>query len=121
MIILLRRKNDIVSAFFFLFFFSVLICGGGCHGRIFSFQMHHRFSDPVKRWSSATADLPEKGSFEYYAHLADRDRLLRGRKLSEVGNSPLAFSDGNSTVRITSLGLCVFFALFLDSIFRVLE
>ncbi|XP_024032810.1 aspartyl protease family protein 1-like, partial [Morus notabilis] len=78
--------------------------GGACHGRIFSFQMHHRFSDPVKRWSSAAADVPEKGSFEYYAHLADRDRLLRGRKLSELGNSPLAFSDGNSTVRITSLG-----------------
>jgi hypothetical protein len=77
-------------------------CNGG---RIFSFKMHHRFSDPVRKWSEAAGDRwPEKGTVEYYAELADRDRLLRGRKLSEF-DAPLAFSDGNSTLRISSLGL----------------
>ena len=103
-----------------VFFFLVFVWGGGgfrsCHGRIFSFKMHHRFSEPVKKWSLATGkispadNLPEKGSFEYYAELADRDRFLRGRKLSEF-DAPLSFSDGNSTFKISSLGLYVFLLL----------
>ncbi|XP_062101889.1 aspartyl protease family protein 1 [Humulus lupulus] len=95
-----------------VFSFLVLIWGfRSCHGRIFSFKMHHRFSEPVKKWSetagagklSPPQNLPEKGSYEYYAELADRDRLLRGRKLSEI-DAPLAFSEGNSTFRISNLG-----------------
>ncbi|POO00801.1 Aspartic peptidase [Trema orientale] len=89
----------------FFFFFLFLICGSS-HGRIFSFKMHHRFSDPVKKWSEVAGKLsppPERGTFEYYAELADRDRLLRGRKLSGT-DGPLAFSEGNSTFRINSLG-----------------
>ncbi|KAJ7944117.1 aspartyl protease family protein 1-like [Quillaja saponaria] len=81
-----------------------------CHAHVFTFTMHHRFSEPVKKWSETTVGKlspvdhwPEKGSFEYYAELADRDRFLRGRKLSEI-DAPLAFSDGNSTFRISSLG-----------------
>lgn len=73
--------------------------------------MHHRFSEPVKKWSETTSGKfsavdawPEKGSFEYYAGLADRDRFFRGRKLSGKDDAPLAFSDGNSTFRISSLG-----------------
>ncbi|KAI4327780.1 hypothetical protein L6164_020203 [Bauhinia variegata] len=81
-----------------------------CNARIFTFTMHHRFSEPVKKWSETSAGKlypvdhwPEKGSYEYYAELADRDRVFRGRKLSEI-DDPLAFSDGNSTFRISSLG-----------------
>ncbi|OWM66475.1 hypothetical protein CDL15_Pgr013692 [Punica granatum] len=80
---------------------------GGCRGRIFSFEMHHRFSDPVRRWSQSAGKLspawPEKGSYEYYAELARRDRAFRGRGLAEI-DSPLAFSDGNSTIKMNSLG-----------------
>ncbi|KAJ6915559.1 LOW QUALITY PROTEIN: Asp domain-containing protein [Populus alba x Populus x berolinensis] len=50
-----------------------------------------------------TKNWPEKGSFEYYAALAHRDQMLRGRRLSDADAS-LAFSDGNSTFRISSLG-----------------
>lgn len=82
------------------------------HGRrVFSFEMHHRFSQPVRNWSSSTGNLPhwpEKGSFEYYADLVHRDRLLRGRRLSD-SSVPLIFSDGNSTSKISSLGLYGFF------------
>lgn len=73
--------------------------------------MHHRFSDSFKNWSGLTRNWPEKGSIEYYAALAHRDQLLRGRKLSDV-DTPLAFSDGNSTFRISSLGLYVSFPSF---------
>ncbi|KAJ9703813.1 hypothetical protein PVL29_005190 [Vitis rotundifolia] len=71
--------------------------------------MHHRFSEPVKKWSEGAGNgfpagnWPAKGSFEYYAELAHRDRVLRGRRLSEI-DGLLTFSDGNSTVRISSLG-----------------
>lgn len=101
---------------FVLLVFLISLWGShssGNGGHIFSFKMHHRFSDPVRKWSEASGgklapaasdSWPEKGTVEYYAELADRDRLLRGRKLSEL-DAPLAFSDGNSTVRISSLGL----------------
>ncbi|KAL6220740.1 hypothetical protein ACLB2K_008496 [Fragaria x ananassa] len=98
--------------FIFLLFPSILtLLLPTCDGRVFSFEMHHRYSDPVKQWSevagklspAATNLLPEKGSFEYYAELANHDRLLRGRKLVESSDT-LAFSDGNSTFQITSLG-----------------
>ncbi|MFQ6623401.1 hypothetical protein Gotur_004354 [Gossypium turneri] len=68
--------------------------------------MHHRFSEPVKKWSNSTGKLshwPLKDSFEYYAVLAHRDRLLRGRKLSGA-NTTLSFADGNFTFQINSLG-----------------
>jgi len=82
-----------------------------CNAHIFTFTMHHRYSEPVKKWShsapsSPSHRWPEKGSVEYYAELADRDRFLRGRRLSQF-DAGLAFSDGNSTFRISSLGLYV--------------
>ena len=89
-----------------------------CHARIFSFQMHHRFSEPVKKWSEGAGNgfpagnWPAKGSFEYYAELAHRDRALRGRRLSDI-DGLLTFSDGNSTFRISSLGLYDSFCYFL--------
>ncbi|XVF59838.1 hypothetical protein PTKIN_Ptkin07bG0307600 [Pterospermum kingtungense] len=93
------------TVFFFLIPIWVLSFKLG-YGRIFTFEMHHRFSEPVKNWSSSTGKLsywPVKGSFEYYAVLVHRDHLLRGRKLSDI-NTTLSFSDGNSTFRISSLG-----------------
>ncbi|XP_010531119.1 PREDICTED: aspartyl protease family protein 1 [Tarenaya hassleriana] len=96
------------TSILFLIPISTLLSSGSCHGRIFSFEMHHRFSDTVKRWADSTgklASFPPKGSFEYYDVLALRDRLIRGRRLSETdSSSSLTFSDGNSTFRISSLG-----------------
>ncbi|KAF2306300.1 hypothetical protein GH714_016354 [Hevea brasiliensis] len=71
--------------------------------------MHHRFSDSFKNWADSSNNhfpvgkWPSKASFEYYAELAHRDQILRGRKLSNL-DAPLAFSDGNSTFKISSLG-----------------
>ena len=104
------------SKLFFFFFFLIFLSLRTCNARsIFTFKMHHRYSDPVKKWSNSTGMLspaPEKGTVEYYSDLADRDRLLllhhlfRGRKLSD-SDASLAFADGNSTFRISSLGLYV--------------
>ncbi|KAK9678828.1 hypothetical protein RND81_11G235200 [Saponaria officinalis] len=88
-----------------------------CYARIFTFEMHHRYSHRVKIWSQSNVESrgnsnhsvnrsnnwPEKGSFEYYADLAARDRYFRGRKISEI-EEPMTFSDGNETFRISSLG-----------------
>jgi hypothetical protein len=96
------------------FLLLILLSFHTCNARsIFTFKMHHRFSEPVKNWSQSSGMLspahhwPKKGTVEYYAELAYRDRLLHGRKLSD-SEGTLAFSDGNSTFRINSLGLYVF-------------
>lgn len=109
--------------FFFLVPIWAVIGPSSCDGgRIFSFEMHHRYSDQVKNWSISSgklshSDWPDKGSFDYYALLAHRDQILRGRHLSDTDtNSPLIFSDGNLTVRISSLGLYVTF-FFLPNIY----
>ncbi|GAB2279416.1 hypothetical protein Dimus_014058 [Dionaea muscipula] len=96
-----------------VFFFSVttLIHFSECNGRIFTLEMHHRYSDQVKLLSPRTARLrdgwPAKGTFEYYAELAERDRFFQRRcrscKISEF-EEPVTFSDGNATFRISSLG-----------------
>ncbi|GLT82589.1 hypothetical protein SLE2022_009520 [Rubroshorea leprosula] len=68
--------------------------------------MHHRFSEPVKSWSKSTRRLPHlpvEGTFEYHSVLAHRDRLFGGRELADF-KGPFAFSDRNSTYRISSLG-----------------
>ncbi|XP_047316376.1 aspartyl protease family protein 1 [Impatiens glandulifera] len=97
--------------FFFFFFLISFLSFHRCNCRIFTFEMHHRFSEPVKRWSHASSgnvssiDWPTKGTIDYYERLADHDRLLRGRRISElVHDTLLTFSDGNSTFRISSLG-----------------
>ncbi|WCJ32715.1 Eukaryotic aspartyl protease family protein [Euphorbia peplus] len=97
------------SSSLFLISSSLLICllfqscsGFGTYG----FDIHHRFSDPVKG-ILAVDDLPEKGSPHYYATMAHRDRLVHGRKLASADNNtsvPLTFSDGNETYRISYLG-----------------
>ncbi|KAL8151707.1 hypothetical protein V2J09_021515 [Rumex salicifolius] len=91
--------------------FLLAFCVSASNGRIFTFEMHHRYSDRVKNWShrnaksnsSSAAHWPARGSFEYYADLATRDRLFRGRRISEM-EEPVTFSGGNATVRISSLG-----------------
>lgn len=87
----------------FFLLITIWVFSKTCKGRVFTFKMHHRFSDSFKNWSGLTRNWPEKGSFEYYAALAHRDQMLRGRRLSDADAS-LAFSDGNSTFRISSLG-----------------
>ncbi|KAF6174316.1 hypothetical protein GIB67_040809 [Kingdonia uniflora] len=71
-----------------------------CHARTFSFQMHHRFSEPLRKWS---LDWPIKGTFDYYSALADRDRILHRRHLRRR-LSQITFSQGNSTLRMSSMG-----------------
>ena len=69
----------------------------------FGFEIHHRFSDPVKGILGVD-ELPEKGSVDYYVAMAHRDRIIRGRHLASINDqSPLAFSGGNDT--FLSLGL----------------
>ncbi|KAG1355401.1 putative aspartyl protease family protein 1-like [Cocos nucifera] len=93
------------SSILFVFFFYFLIRSVGAAAAL-GFTFHHRFSDPVRRWAESRAKnlpggWPEKGTVEYYAVLAGHDR---GRALS--GAAPaLTFSDGNATLRISSLGL----------------
>lgn len=103
------RRPTFTAANAFLIVLSLSVWGfRGCHGRIFSFEMHHRFSDPVRQWSQSAGKLsaawPEKGSYEYFLELFRHDQVLRGRRLPEI-DSPLAFSDGNSTIKMNSLGL----------------
>ncbi|KAA8547546.1 hypothetical protein F0562_003975 [Nyssa sinensis] len=70
----------------------------------FGFDIHHRYSDPVKGILDLDG-LPEKGSLEYYTAMAHRDRLIHGRRLADtVDPTPLAFAYGNETFRIPSLG-----------------
>ncbi|VFQ88181.1 unnamed protein product [Cuscuta campestris] len=84
------------------------------HARIFTFELHHRFSDPVKKLalqrtaageSLQVYSWPAKGSLDYYTQLASHDMFLHGRRLYDSDSSrSLTFSDGNSTFRISSLG-----------------
>ncbi|XP_057500105.1 aspartyl protease family protein 1-like isoform X1 [Actinidia eriantha] len=84
----------------------VIICKSSqiCEGfGTFGFDIHHRYSDPVK----AILDLhglPEKGSVEYFAAMAHRDRFHRGRNLAGAAAPPLTFITGNDTYRFGSLG-----------------
>ncbi|KAL3525228.1 hypothetical protein ACH5RR_013600 [Cinchona calisaya] len=97
---------------FFIFFLTLLsfwLVFQFSNAHIFTLEMHHRFSEPVKKWSQKTGKnlrvktWPNKGSVEYYQELANHDRLIRGRRLSQF-DGLLTFSDGNSTFRISSLG-----------------
>ena len=104
---------------FYIFFIVSLSIWANKHSNacVFTLKMHHRFSDPVKKWSEginkfAAGDFPAKGSVEYYSQLADHDKIFRGRRLSDSGEQRLTFSDGNSSFRISSLGLYVFLFMY---------
>ncbi|KAI3960621.1 hypothetical protein MKX01_003795 [Papaver californicum] len=81
-----------------------------CNGfQTFGYEIHHRFSDPVKGMMGVD-DLPKVGTLEYYEAMAHRDKVFRGRGLAEKGddddvNKQLAtFAGGNETFRLASLG-----------------
>lgn len=78
----------------------------------FGFDIHHRYSDPVKGFLHPDDDLPEKGTTDYFATMARRDHLIRGRHLADTTTTtPVFFADGNETVRVNSLGLYVLLLL----------
>ncbi|CAH1421275.1 unnamed protein product [Lactuca virosa] len=82
-----------------IFVGSRLIHGFG----IFGFDMHHRYSDPVKGILDIDDQhLPQMGSVDYYSAMAHRDRLA-GAGDATVESS-LAFVDGNETYQLPSLG-----------------
>ncbi|XP_065622649.1 aspartyl protease family protein 1 [Quercus suber] len=63
-------------------------------------MMFPRFSP----FSQVLAVVPEKGSVEYYAAMARRDRIIQGRHLAASNNqSPLTFANGNNTLTDPSL------------------
>ncbi|KAM3757681.1 hypothetical protein ACB098_02G207900 [Castanea mollissima] len=80
---------------------------GICHGLgSFGFDIHHRFSDPVKQILGFEG-LPQKGSVEYYVAMTHRDSIMRGRHLAASNNqspAPLTFANGNDTFFLNTLG-----------------
>ncbi|XP_068639959.1 aspartyl protease family protein 1-like [Aristolochia californica] len=74
-----------------------------CYAKTFSFDIHHRFSDPVNG-GVVPQDWPKMGTVDYYAALAHRDRTFRGRGLADDPDRTFTFSDGNETVKLASLG-----------------
>jgi hypothetical protein len=73
----------------------------------FGFDIHHRFSDPVKGILGIDK-VPDKGTREYYVAMAHRDRLFRGRRLAAGDGGDvdqlLTFSPDNSTYQIGLFG-----------------
>lgn len=77
-----------------------------CYGLgTFGFDIHHRLSDPVKGILGIADDFPLKGSPQYYAAMAHRDRIFRGRRLAADHHTPLTFAAGNDTYQIPAFGL----------------
>lgn len=85
---------------------SVLLMNlASCYGlNSFSFDIHHRFSDPVKGILGIN-ELPDKGTREYYVAMARSDRVFRGRRLAGNHQTPLTFTPSNETYRIGPFGL----------------
>ncbi|GMI86336.1 hypothetical protein like AT2G17760 [Hibiscus trionum] len=81
------------------------LSAGICHGfGTFGFDIHHRYSDPVKEFL-AVDELPAKGSPEFYTAMVHRDTIIKGRHLAtENDQTPVTFLDGNETYRLNSLG-----------------
>ena len=73
----------------------------------FGFDIHHRFSDPVRQILGFDG-LPEKRSVEYYVAMAHRDHIIRGRHLAASNNqsppAPLTFANGNETIFLNNFG-----------------
>jgi hypothetical protein len=102
--------HPIIPSTYYSFILFVLLLDFGCRScygvRLqFGFDVHHRYSPPVKGILGVEG-LPEKGSVEYYVAMANRDRMIRGRHLaaSNDQSSPLTFSDGNDTYLLAPLG-----------------
>ncbi|KAF7828994.1 aspartyl protease family protein 1-like [Senna tora] len=87
-----------------LLFLVLSLASQSCNGlRTFGFDIHHRYSDPVKG-ILGIEELPEKGSREYYVAMSHRDRIFRGRGLAGSDGTPLTFAGGNETYRLSSFG-----------------
>ncbi|KAL2966328.1 hypothetical protein AAZX31_16G110000 [Glycine max] len=80
-----------------------------CYGlSTFGFDIHHRFSDQIKGMLGID-DVPQKGTPQYYAVMAHRDRVFRGRRLAGADHhTPLTFAAGNDTHQIASSGFLHF-------------
>ncbi|GAB2282876.1 hypothetical protein Dimus_017410 [Dionaea muscipula] len=79
-----------------------------CNGRIFTFEMHHGYSDQVKLPSTRASRLrggwPAKGrKFEYCTELAEVDRFFFAALIAEI-EKPVTSFDGNAAFRISSSG-----------------
>ncbi|CAL0331935.1 unnamed protein product [Lupinus luteus] len=86
----------------------VSLASQSCNGlNSFGFDIHHRFSDPVKGIMGIDM-LPQKGTREYYVAMAQRDRIFRGRRLAGDHQTPLTFAAGNITYQIGSFGFLHF-------------
>ncbi|XP_022775453.1 aspartyl protease family protein 1-like [Durio zibethinus] len=81
------------------------LSAGSCYGfGTFGFDVHHRYSDPVKGILPVD-ELPVKGSPEYYSAMVHRDKTIKGRRLATANDqTPVTFLDGNETYRLDSLG-----------------
>ncbi|KAK8474239.1 hypothetical protein V6N13_053169 [Hibiscus sabdariffa] len=81
------------------------LSAGFCYGfGTFGFDIHHRYSDPVKEFL-AVHELPVKGSPEYYTAMVHRDSIIKGRHLATANDqTPVTFLEGNETYRLNSLG-----------------
>ncbi|CAI8588543.1 unnamed protein product [Vicia faba] len=78
-----------------------------CYGlSSFGFDIHHRYSEPVKGIFGID-NLPDKGTREYYVAMAHRDRVFHARRLADGGaidQKLLTFYPDNSTYQISSFG-----------------
>ncbi|CAK7355656.1 unnamed protein product [Dovyalis caffra] len=74
----------------------------------FGFDIHHRFSDPVKGMFGVDGLLPVKDSVPYFQLMAHRDTVIHGRRLAtstgDNNKTPLTFYYGNETYRLDGLG-----------------
>ncbi|GLT82591.1 hypothetical protein SLE2022_009540 [Rubroshorea leprosula] len=86
-------------------FLVVGLVSGSCYGfGTFGFDIHHRFSHPVKG-ILGVVDLPPTGSLECYNAWAKRDWIFHGRRLAAANDqTPVTFLDGNETHRLDALG-----------------
>nr|KYP66627.1 Aspartic proteinase-like protein 1 [Cajanus cajan] len=76
-----------------------------CHAlHSFGFDIHHRFSDPVKGILGVD-NFPDKGTSQYYVAMAHRDRIFRGRHLAAGYQTPLTFLPSNETYQFGAFGL----------------
>lgn len=79
-----------------------------CHAlHSFGFDIHHRFSDPVKGILGVD-NFPDKGTSQYYVAMAHRDRIFRGRHLAAGYQTPLTFLPSNETYQFGAFGFLHF-------------
>ncbi|XP_048334943.1 aspartyl protease family protein 1 isoform X2 [Ziziphus jujuba] len=105
---MVSARNTISHSFTFVCYLLIVLFWGSssCYGfGTFGFDVHHRFSDPVKGILGFD-ELPEKGSLAYYAAMAHRDNLIKRRHLQTNVDqtAPLIFNYGNETYRIPAFG-----------------